>query len=108
MRESWTDERLDDGFDRVSADIALVRQDVSGLRRELRTEVGSLREDNKALRKEMHTEIGLFRHEMHEEVGFLREDSKSLHDAMHSLQRTLLQTGAGIIAALIGVIITQL
>jgi hypothetical protein len=29
MRESWTDERLDDGFDRVSADIQSLRDERS-------------------------------------------------------------------------------
>jgi hypothetical protein len=102
---SWTDKRLDDGFDRVSADIALVHQDVGDLRRELRTEVGSLREDNKALRKEMHTEIGSLRQEMHEEIGSLRQE---MHEAFGSLNRTLLQIGGGVIVALLGIVATQL
>lgn len=65
MRNSWTDERLDDGFERVHTDIAF------------------LREEYRALREEMHQ-------------GFA------------GLHRTLLQIGGGIIAALIGVIATQL
>ena len=102
MRNSWTDERLDDGFDRVTADIAVLRGEVGSLRAELHAEVGSLR-------TELHEEIGALRKEMHEEIGALR---KEMHDAMHSLERTLLQlgvgVGGGIIAALIGVIVTQL
>jgi hypothetical protein len=65
MRESWTDERMDDlshrmdkGFDRVDADV-----------RELRTEMNA---------------------------------------RFDSLQRTLIQVGGGIAAALIGLIATQL
>ena len=34
MRESWTDERLDDGFDRVDADLRSIRGQVSSLRTE--------------------------------------------------------------------------
>jgi uncharacterized protein Yka (UPF0111/DUF47 family) len=41
MRESWTDERLDDGFDRVSADIQSLREETGALRRELRQEMNS-------------------------------------------------------------------
>ena len=32
MRESWTDERLDDGFDRVDADLRAVRTGLSTFR----------------------------------------------------------------------------
>ncbi len=32
MRQSWTDERLDDGFDRVHADLRAVRGEVSSFR----------------------------------------------------------------------------
>jgi hypothetical protein len=35
MRESWTDERLDDGFDRVSADIQFLHQEIGVLRQEM-------------------------------------------------------------------------
>lgn len=35
MRERWTDERLDDGFDRVSADIQSLGQETSALRQEM-------------------------------------------------------------------------
>jgi hypothetical protein len=32
MRESWTDERLDDGFDRVDADLRAVRSEIGSFR----------------------------------------------------------------------------
>lgn len=72
MRNSWTDERLDDGFERVHADIAL-----------LRSESHLIREEVNSLRQEMHEGFG-------------------------ALHRSLFQIGGGIIAALIGVIATQL
>jgi hypothetical protein len=76
MRNSWTDERLDDGFERVHTDIALLRGELVALREDTR-------EEFKSIRDEMHR-------------GF---------DGLH---RILLQVGGGIIAALIGVIATQL
>jgi hypothetical protein len=47
--------------------------------------------------------------EVHEAFGALRQE---MHEGLHSLERTLLQLGVGvggtIIAALLGVIVTQL
>lgn len=83
MRNSWTDERLDDGFERVHTDIALLRED-------LHREVGSLWEETKSLR---------------EETKSLR---KEMHQGFSGLNRNMFQIGGGIIAALIGVIATQL
>lgn len=76
MRNSWTDERLDDGFERVRADIALLRSES--------------REEAKAIR---------------EEVDSLRQE---VHEGFGSIHRSLFQIGGGTIAALIGVIATQL
>jgi uncharacterized protein Yka (UPF0111/DUF47 family) len=87
MRESWTDERLDDGFDRVSADIQLLRKETGALRKELRQE---LRQETGALRQEMN---GRFEH---------------LESRFDDLQRTLLQVGGGMIVALLGILATQL
>jgi DNA anti-recombination protein RmuC len=109
MRNSWTDERLDDGFERVRSEIAVLRGEVGALRKELHEEIGSLRkelhEEVGSLRKEMHEEIGSLRKEMHEELGSLREE---MHREFAALNRTLLQIGGGVIVALIGVIVTQL
>jgi hypothetical protein len=83
MRESWTDDRLDDlqqsmnqRFDRVDSDV-----------RDLRGETNDSFHD---LRSEMNTR-------------FDRVDAR-----FDSLQRTLLQLGGGVIVALIGLIATQL
>lgn len=94
MRNSWTDERLDDGFDRVTAEIAILRGEVASVRTELKTEIGSLR-------SELKNEIGLAR----EETQVLRRE---LHQAIFSLQRTLFHAAVGIIVALAGIIATQL
>jgi hypothetical protein len=105
MRNSWTDERLDDGFDRVRGDISVVRGEVGSLRKELHQEVGSLRGEIGSLRDELHQEIGSLRKEMYEEIGSLR---KEMHQDFVALQHTLLQIGGGMILALIGIIVTQL
>jgi hypothetical protein len=83
MRNSWTDERLDDGFDRVTSEIGQVRTEVA----QVRSEVGQLRAD-------MAAEFKAVRNEMHE--GFA------------AMNRTLLQIGGGIIATLIGGIVAAL
>lgn len=97
MRESWTDERLDDGFDRVSADIQSLRDEVGGLRKEMRWEFGSVRQ-----------EIGSVR----QETGSLRQEMNARFEHMETrfddLQRTLLQVGGGMIVALLGILATQL
>jgi hypothetical protein len=87
MRESWTDERLDDGFGRVSADIQLLREEMGGLRKDLRQE---LRQEIGSVRQEMN---GRFEH---------------LEGRFDDLQRTLLQVGGGMIVALLGILATQL
>lgn len=83
MRDSWTDERMDDfshrmdqGFGRVDADIRELRADMAR---------GFNRVDS--------------------ELGGLRVEMNARFDAM---QRTLFLAAAGIVAALIGVIATQL
>ena len=83
MRESWTDERLDDGFARVSADIQSLRKETGALRRELRQE----------LRQEMNGLNGRFEH---------------LDRRFDDLQRILIQVGGAMIVGLVGVIVAVL
>jgi hypothetical protein len=142
VRESWTDARLDDGFDRVAADVKALRHETGalrkdlqtgfdGLRKELHTEIGGVRKDLhteigglrkelhtgiSGVRKELHTELGGLRKELHAEIGSLRTETIARFDRVDSrfddLQRTMMLlgggVGTGIIAALIGVIATQL
>lgn len=83
VREQWTDERLDD----------------------LKGEVGTLR-------AEMRDEFRAVRAEMKEEFRAVRAEVESLRLEMHAgfaaLQRTMIQFGGLLIAALIGLIATQL
>lgn len=88
VRETWTDERLDDlsrkvdeGFARVDADI-----------RELRVEVG-------VMRKENQSEFVAVRKEIQTEVGALRAEMNARFDAMN---RNFIAGVIAIIAAIIG------
>jgi hypothetical protein len=65
MRDKWSDERMDDlnrrvenGFNRVDADLREIRAEIGGLRGETKSEIGGLRGEIGSLRSELHTEIG--------------------------------------------------
>jgi hypothetical protein len=83
VREKWTDERLDD-----------LKGEVATLRTEMRDEFRAVRDEIGSLRTEMTNEFGGIRGEMH--AGF------------QALNRTMIQFGGLLIAALIGLIATQL
>jgi phage host-nuclease inhibitor protein Gam len=83
VREQWTDERLDD-----------LKGEVGMLRAEMRDEF-------RAVRTEMREEFSAVRHE----IGSLRSE---MHAGFASLQRTMIQFGGLLVAALIGLIATQL
>jgi hypothetical protein len=72
MTKSWTDERLEERFDRIDQCFDRVESDIRELRSEMKT-------------------------------GFARID-----DRFDALNRTLLQLGGVTIAALLGLIATQL
>ncbi|HEX5713671.1 MAG TPA: hypothetical protein VFX85_10190 [Solirubrobacterales bacterium] len=109
MRESWTDDRLDDmsnrmdrGFDRVHADI---RAEASSVRGEIRSQGAELREEIRAQGAELREEIKAQGVELRGEIGELRGE-------IGALQRTLLQVGGGLIGTVLvsaaGIIATQL
>jgi len=83
MRESWTDDRMDDlvrrldaGFAQVHEDIAELRADNKELRREMATFDGDRRAEmgHLASREELHAEIQAVRSEMRE--GFDKVDER--------------------------------
>ena len=97
MRESWTDERLDDlshrsddGFKRVEADLRAQRSDA-------KSEFATLRSETKAeftsLRSETKTEFALLRAEMNARFD--------------SMQRMIIQGGGGIIASILLYVLTS-
>lgn len=94
VRESWTDERLDD-----------LKEDVSDLAR--RMDAGFAES-----RTELRHETGSIRSEMRE--GFQTVDARfdAMQTSFDALQRTIIQVGGGMaaafFAALIGLIATQL
>jgi hypothetical protein len=90
MREKWTDERLDD-----------LKEEVATLRIEIRDEFRAVREEIGSLRTEMTNEFGGIRGE----IGGLRGE---MHAGFQALNRTMIQFGGLLIAALIGLIATQL
>lgn len=113
MRESWSDDRLDDlsrhvetGFTRVHEGMAALRidnrelrRDMATLDRDLRAEIGLL-----ATREELHTEISAVRSEMGSLRSETREGFEALNHRFGSLQRTLI---AGILAGFIGLLVTH-
>jgi predicted nucleic acid-binding Zn-ribbon protein len=94
VREKWTDERLDDLKDEVTT---------------LRTE---MRDEFRAVRAEMRDEFRAVRAEMRVEFRAVRKEMKDIQSEMHagfeSMHRTMVQFGGVLIAALIGLIGTQL
>lgn len=99
MRDSWTDERLDDGFDRTATEIQSVKTEVESVKTEIqsvRKEVQYVKEDLKYVKEDLKSH----RAEM-------REDFRDLAARLDGLQRTFTQLCAGMIVALIGLIATQ-
>lgn len=94
MRESWTDERLDDGFDRVSGDIQALRDETRVMRVELRQEIGSVRE-----------EIGSVRVELRQEIGSVRGEIGSLREGLDGLRNILIYVGGAMVVGMLGVLV---
>lgn len=83
MRNSWTDDRLDDGFERVHGDIALLRSESKEEAHLIRAEVNSLRQE-------------------------ANEGFGALHRTLFQVGGGIVAALIGIIATLIGVIATPL
>jgi hypothetical protein len=121
VRETWTDERLDDlskkvdeGFARVDSDIRELRAEIGVMRTENQQECLKLRSEIKgvgdalrseikgvgdALRSEIKSEGIALRGEIKSEVGTLRAEMNSRFDAMN---RNFLAGLIAVIAAIIG------
>jgi predicted nuclease with TOPRIM domain len=100
MRKSWTDERLDDGFDRVDADLRAVRAEVSAFRVETNE-----RFDRLEGRANSHD--GRF-DRLEDRFSTFEERFDRLEDRFDGWQRGQLQVGGGVIVALLGILVTQL
>ena len=99
VRETWTDERLDDLSKKVDEGFARVDLDI----RELRADIGVMRTENQQeflkLRGEIKSEGSALRGEIKREVGALRAEMNSRFDAMN---RNFLGGLIAVIAAIIG------
>jgi hypothetical protein len=104
VRESWTDGRLDDLNQSVGAGFARIDSEARALRLETRTEFVAVRGEIQAVRGEVHA----LRSET--KAGFERVDER--FDALHRLliQFCGMKLAAliGLIASLVGVLVTQL
>lgn len=94
MRQSWTDDRLDDLRDNVTEFRAETKAEFAGVRAEMRHEFA-------AVRLEMRDEFAAVRLEMR--AGF-----DSLNERFDRMQQTMIAFSGLVIAALISLIATQL
>ena len=123
MREAWTDERLDDGFDRVSGDIRELRSEIGSLRTETTGEFVSVRREFAAFRAEMKDEFAAVRLEMKDEFatvrgeinqqfGSLREENIALwgeiNGRIDGMQQTMIRFGGAMIVSMMALILTVL
>jgi hypothetical protein len=105
MRQSWTDDRLDDLRDDLNAFRVETKTEFTSVRAEMKSEFTSVRAEMKAefaaVRDEMHGEFRALRMEM--AVGF-----GHLHQRFDRLFQTIIGLVGVMIASLIGFIATQL
>ncbi|HEX5714291.1 MAG TPA: hypothetical protein VFX85_13355 [Solirubrobacterales bacterium] len=94
MRESWTDDRLDDLNRKVDRGFAETKNDVVKFRAETRGEFDKFRAETKGEFDKVRAEIASLRSEMH--AGF------------NSLHKTMVQFSSVMVAAAIGLLATQL
>jgi hypothetical protein len=132
MRESWTDERLDDlnghireGFGRTDADLRAQRAESIALRKDMNGEFAAVRAEMKAefaaVRAEMKAEFAAVRGEMKAGFGKVEErfdkvDERfvEMQGSIAGMQRTMMQGAIALsaamaagFAALVGVVATQ-
>jgi hypothetical protein len=117
MRESWTDERLDDlnhtvgsGFDRIDTDLRGLRTESAALRAEMKAEFTAVRAEMKseftAVRAEMKSDSTAVRAEMKADSTALRAEMKAgferVDDRFEALHRLLVQSVVVLLATLVG------
>lgn len=99
MRDSWTDDRLDDLNDKVGE---LARRTDNGFNR-VDADLRDLRGEMSAMRTELRGETAELRSEMNARFDAMQRGFDARFDA---LQRTMIQFSGVMVAALIGVIAT--
>jgi AcrR family transcriptional regulator len=105
MRQSWTDDRLDNLRDDLNEFRAEARTDFTAVRSEMRAEFA-------AVRSEMKTEFAAVRAEMRAESGALRAEMAAgfgqIHERFDRLFQAMIGFGGLMTVSLIGFIATQL
>jgi predicted phage gp36 major capsid-like protein len=101
MRDSWTDERLDDLSDRMDRGFELAREERLAIRADMDRGFAQARAEQRELRADMDRGFEWTRAEQ-------RELRSGMERRFDSLQQALFLAAAGVIAALIGLIATQL
>ncbi len=112
MRESWTDDRMDDLNDKVDALHLEMRTEFKAVRGEMKTEFkavrGEMKEEFRAVRTEMKEEFGAVRTEM--KAGFDKVDERfqSMDQRLLDIYRMMFGFCGLMLAALIGLLATQI
>jgi hypothetical protein len=101
MTKSWTDERLEERFDRIDERFDAIDRRFDRVDADFRELRGEMHAGSRELRGEMHAGSRELRGEMH--AGFDRIDAR-----FDALQHLLIRLGGVVIAALLGLIATQL
>ncbi len=96
--QSWTDDRLEERFDRLDTEIAALRTEVKAGNAELRREI---KDGNAELRKEMQEGGAELRAEM-------QAGDASLRAELAAQNRALMQAGFGLAAAILAAVLVHL
>lgn len=112
MRQTWTDDRMDDLVAKVEAGFAQARADLGSTREELRREIKEqgeeLRREIKEQGKELRSEIKAQGDELRSEIRELGQELRGEIQALTAItaagQRTMLQICGGLATALIVVL----
>jgi tetrahydromethanopterin S-methyltransferase subunit G len=116
MRQSWTDDRLDDLNGKVDVLWVEMRTEFRAVRAEMKEEFTAVRAEMKeeftAVRTEMREEFTAVRTEMKSEFRAMNERFDKVDDRLYAMQRLMVQAYGGLFATLIaaaaGLIATQL
>jgi hypothetical protein len=112
MRNSWTDDRLDDLNTRIDQGFSRVEAEIRGVRTEMRTEFAAIRgeteEESSSVRADMKEEFASVRQEMKEGFALMEKRFERMDERFDGFQQTINRFGAGIIIALLGVLLTQI
>jgi predicted nucleic acid-binding Zn-ribbon protein len=112
MRESWTDDRMDDLNGKVDGLRLEMRTEFQAIRGEMKEEFGAVRtemkEEFRAVRGEMKTEFAAVRGEM--QAGFDKIEGRfqSMDQRLLDIYRMMFGFCGLMLAALIGLLATQL